>query len=143
MDPGWSFARGLVKMRRPYPLIVRQTTDQNADTWPILRDEDLPIFTEHLPEQRLPFAEVFFFLIPPWQAAYYNEVFDYVEVGPDLTAACGETLKAGSDPVGVRADGGLDTLTAIPDMRFSEWLQEHRDKKRQNSSPEQSPEDRV
>jgi hypothetical protein len=46
-DPGWTVARGLIFLRTPYPILVRQLADQGVENWPFIRELDLPIFTQH------------------------------------------------------------------------------------------------
>lgn|GEM_PF-2456109 len=126
-DPGWTIARGLIFLRLPYPLNIRQRAGQDVDKWPYLRDVDIPIFTEHLPDQRLPQSEVFFSLGGPWPAVYHHAIADFVELAPHLAFACRESLKFGTDPVMVRADAGLSALSVGGGPSFEEWLQQKRE----------------
>ncbi|HET7230226.1 MAG TPA: hypothetical protein VFJ16_09500 [Longimicrobium sp.] len=123
-DPGWTVARGLIFLRLTYPLLVRQLAGQRADEWPLIRELDIPVFTQHLPEQGIPQSEVFFSLGGPWPVAYLNANSDYVSISPYLAYACEETLKLGSDPVMIRADKGLSALS-LPGQGLEEWLREY------------------
>jgi hypothetical protein len=109
--PGWTVARGLVFLRLPYPILIRQRADQHAENWPLLRELDIPMFTEHLPDQRLPQSEVFFSLGGSWPGLFAEAIHSFVELGPQLADACRATLVHGPDPVMIRADGGLSALS--------------------------------
>jgi hypothetical protein len=124
-DPGWAVARGLIFLRLPYPLNIRQRAGQDVDKWPHLRDVDIPIFTEHLPDQRLPLSEVFFSLGGPWPALYCYAVRELVDIVPVLMAACLETMKGRTgpvDPVLMRADGGLSAMSIDGGSDLEDWL---------------------
>jgi hypothetical protein len=132
-DPGWTIARGLIFLRLPYPLLVRQLAGQGVENWPLIRELDMPIFTQHFPEQGIPQSEVFFSLGGPWPAAYFNATSHVVRMSPYLAYACQESLKSGNDPVMVRADKGLAALS-IGDKDFEEWLREYRQKEAASDS---------
>jgi hypothetical protein len=123
-DPGWSVVRGLISLRLPYPIVVRQRAGQNADKWSLFRDLDIPMFTEHLPDQRMPQSEVFFSLGGSWPGLFANAVSNLVQLDPVLAKACNETLSFGPDPVMVRADGGLSTLSS-QGHDFEQWLDDY------------------
>jgi hypothetical protein len=123
-DPGWTVARGLIFLRLPYPLLVRQLVGQGVDGWPLIRELDLPIFTQHTPEQGVPQSEIFFSLGGPWPGIYFNRTSHAVRMSPYLAHACQESLKLGDDPVMMRADRGLASLS-VGDDDFVEWLQKH------------------
>jgi hypothetical protein len=122
--PGWTVARGLLFLRLPYPILVRQRVGQNAEKWPLFREIDPPIFTEHLPDQRLPQSEVFFSLGGSWPGLFAEALSEFVELEPSLAKACRETLSFGPDPVMLRADGGLPALS-IEGHSFEEWLRRY------------------
>ncbi len=119
--PGWTVARGLIFLRLPYPIIVRQRAGQNTETWPLLRDLDIPMFTEHLPGQRLPQNDVFFLLGGSWPGVFADAVKDFVTLESSLEERCRATMRFGPDPVMMRADGGLSTLS-VEGSDFVEWL---------------------
>lgn len=124
-DPGWAVARGLIFLRLPYPLNIRQRAGQDVDKWPYLRDVDIPIFTQHLPDQRLPQSEVFFSLGGPWPALYCYAVRELVDIIPVLMAACLKTMKGWTgpvDPVMMRADGGLSAMSIGGGSHLEDWL---------------------
>jgi hypothetical protein len=123
--PGWTVARGLISLRLPFPIIVRQRAGQNAEKWPLFTDIDVPIFTEHLPDQRLPQGEVFFSLGGSWPGLFAEALGEFIELEPSLAKACHETLLFGPDPVMMRADGGLSSLSVSEDHDFEEWLRNY------------------
>ena len=110
-DPGWSVARGLIFLRLPYPILIRQRAGQHAEKWPLLRELDIPMFTEHLPDQRLPLSEVFYSLGGSWPGLFAQAMSSFVELDTRLSDACRATLVHGPDPVVIRADGGLSALS--------------------------------
>lgn len=119
---GWTVARGLIALRPPYPVVVRQRAGQEVERWPLFREIDIPIFTEHLPDQRLPQGEVFFSLGGSWPGLFAEALGAFIELEPSLAKACRETLGFGPDPVMMRADGGLSSLSLDHDHDFEEWL---------------------
>lgn len=124
-SPGWTVARGLIFLRLPYPLLVRQLAGQGVDGWPLIRELDLPIFTQHAPQQRLPQSEVFFSLGGPWPAVYFGAVSDAVQLSPYLVYACRESLKEGPDPVMVRFEKPLASFPL--GLGLLAWLEQRRD----------------
>ena len=132
-DPGWTVARALVSLRLPYPLLVRQIADQGVESWPLICAVDAPIFTQHHPDQVVPQSEVFFSLGGPWPAVYFRAACHPLEMSPYLALACREFLKQGDDPVMMRADRGLSSLS-IGDMDFPEWLGKYQEKKDGNAN---------
>jgi hypothetical protein len=128
-------ARGLLLLRLPYPLLVRQIADQGVESWPLIREVDSPIYTQHHPDQVVPQNEVFFSLGGRWPAVYFNAVCHAVEMAPYLAYACQESLKQGDDPVVMRAERGLSSLS-IGDLDFVEWLRKYEEKKKKKKGKE-------
>jgi hypothetical protein len=126
-DPGWTVARALVMLRLPYPLLIRQIADQGVESWPSIRQVDAPIFTQHHPDQVVPQSEVFFSLGGPWPAVYFKTACDALEMSPYLALACQESLKQGDDPVMMRPERGLSSLSIGGGSDFPEWLRKHQE----------------
>ena len=127
--PGWTVARGIIYLRLPYPLLIRQLADQGVEDWPMIRDLDLPIFTQHSPDQLVPQSEVFFLLGGPWPAAYFNAITSTLTVHPYLHQACYLASQEGDDPVYMRADKGTAALSLPGGPSFNEWLRDYKNKK--------------
>jgi len=115
-DPGWTVARGLLQLRLPYPLLLRQLADQGVENWPGPREKDAPIYTQHLEHQHVPQSEVFFTLQGAWPGIYYRSICAQIELCPELAWACEESLKTGPDPVYMRFDRR--------DEDFDRWMRE-------------------
>lgn len=128
-DPGWTVARALVLLRLPYPLLMRQIADQGVESWPLIRDVDAPIFTQHHPDQLVPQSDVFFSLGGPWPAVYFKTACQALEISRYLALACQESLKEGDDPVVMRPDRGLSSLSIGDSEDFPEWLRKYEEKK--------------
>jgi hypothetical protein len=125
-DLGWTVARGLLYLRLPYPLLIRQLADQGVENWPGPCAIDSPIYTEHLEGQSVPQSEVFFSLQGAWPAFYHQAVSGEVELCPELAYACSNSRKAGADPVFVRYERR--------DESFESWLREKKAEEQSSNS---------
>ncbi|MGV9722844.1 hypothetical protein [Nocardia beijingensis] len=99
-DPSHAIKRGMLQLRTEAIVFLTQHADQAADTWPAIRDVDLPILTVYLPDQLRWLGQAF--MLPTWIAAYcslptlefspslvdamFTALADQFEANPDLPA---------------------------------------------------------